>query len=193
MFPYLVTTAFAKDPFCDFLQRHLHVLHALPSWTVRILAPRWFASCAELEKAARFELTVPLAPQTLIDMEWYFKQRQTTLDVRARCRSDGEFWEETHRFGRPSSRRIYRRFVAEGKLVFELLASPVIRDALARGTGRIESRVLVRSYEHLEPRVGPESRSSRVEGPDEGSTQPQPPHVVGASGALGDGRSVARV
>jgi hypothetical protein len=183
VFPYLVTTAFAKDPFCEFLQRHIHLLHALEMWTVRVLAPHWFMSCAQLEAAARFELTMPLAAQTLVDMDWYFKQRKETSDLRARCQSDGEFWEETHRFSRPTSRRLYQRFLQEGKLVFELLASPAIRDALARGTGRIESRVLPRSYDHLAPRIESESLSSRVEAPDEGLAQPQPPAVAGPSAA----------
>jgi hypothetical protein len=44
VFPYLITTSFFKDAFCAFLQRHIHVLHALPAWTVRILLPPGFGS-----------------------------------------------------------------------------------------------------------------------------------------------------
>ena len=190
VFPYLITTPFFREPFCEFLQRHVHLLHALPAWSVRVLLPPWFGPLPELEAAARFELTVPLAPQTVIDMQWYFKQRHATADVRARCRSDGEFWESTHRFGRPTMQRLYRRWLEEGDLFFELLASPAIRDALGQGTGCIESRVLTRSYDHLAPRIDGDSRQRRVDGPEQGAAQPQPPQVA-ASAAVTDKSSAS--
>jgi len=46
---------------------------------------------------------------------------------------------------------LYHRWLTDGDAVFELISSPAIADALARGTARIESQVLLASYDHLSP------------------------------------------
>ena len=63
----------------------------------------------------------------------------------------------------------------DGDTVFEAVASSTITEALERGTGRIESHVLLRSYHHLAPLVSL-FRSCRkgVEGGETSSAPSQP-------------------
>ena len=71
---------------------------------------------------------------------------------------------------------LYRRWLTDGDAAFELVSSSAIADALARGTGRIESHVLLRSYDHLSPLVSLVRSSAKgVEEGDTLSARPQPP------------------
>ena len=80
---------------------------------------------------------------------------------------------------RPAYQSLYRRWLTDGDTVFELVSSTAIADALARGTARIESHVLLRSYRHLSPLVSlVRSSSQGVEEGDTPSARPQPPPPV---------------
>jgi hypothetical protein len=71
---------------------------------------------------------------------------------------------------------LYRRWLTDGDTVFDLVSSPAIADALARGTARIESHVLLLSYEHLSPLVSLVRSSPKgVEEGDTSAAPPQPP------------------
>ena len=48
---------------------------------------------------------------------------------------------------------LYQRWLTDGDAVFEMASSSAIEQALARGTARIESHVLLCSYDHLSPLV----------------------------------------
>jgi hypothetical protein len=67
-------------------------------------------------------------------------------------------------YGAPRFTLLYRRWLKHGDTVFEPPASPVIAEALATGTARVECLVLPHTYRHLSPlvnRVRP--ASERVE------------------------------
>jgi len=117
-----------------------------------------------------------LAPQTIAELKWYFEQRRATEDLRARCRSDGRFWQANRAFSIPRCLELYRRWMSDGESVFELVSSTAIADALTRGTARVESHVLPLSYRHLSPLV--HLKRSSVQGVEKGdkpSARPQPP------------------
>jgi hypothetical protein len=176
VFPYFVTGLFDGD-FRGFLQRHRDLFSALPGWTLKLLfLRRTAATMSMVENAVRHELTQRLAPGTISELRWYCEERRNTSDLRARCQSDGRFWQAHRVFSTPRDQLLYRRWLTDGDTVFEFVSSPAIQDALARGTGRIESHVLLTSYDHLSP-LGSPVRSS-LKGVEEGerpSTRPQPP------------------
>ena len=128
------------------------------------------------ENAAREELSRRFAPGTIAELKWYCAERQSTPDLRARCQSDGRFGRAHRAFNTSRCQLLYRRWLTDGDAVFDLVSSPAIADALARGTARIESQVLLASYDHLSPLVS--LVRSLPKGVEEGataSTPPQPP------------------
>jgi hypothetical protein len=162
VFLYLVTSSVVDD-LCAFAQRHVELLCALPGWTLRLLfqphASRFTASAALV---ARDELTMRLAPATIAELRWYFEQCRDTADPRERARLDERFWLARGAFSTRQCRQLYSRWLTDGDRVFDLLSSTTIADALARGTGRIESQVLPSSYGHLSPL--PRRRFPQAEG-----------------------------
>jgi hypothetical protein len=152
-FLYLVKTSMADD-FRAFLQRHSDLLRALPRWTVLLLFPRHVARVmAWYQAAARDELTTRFSPDTLYELKWYFEQRRTATEDRTRLTTDERFWQAARTFCSAGCRRLYRRWMMDGDGAFDHVSSTVIADALARGTGRIESEVLDLEYDHLSPVV----------------------------------------
>jgi hypothetical protein len=188
VFTYLVSSGGVEE-FRAFVQRHLDVLHALPEWTVRLLVPKRFAGSIQyFEAAARDELTNWFRPQLLTVIKQYFETRRATSNPRALTFEDDEFWSQTAAFDSPQFRQLYRRWLTDGDSVFESLSSPSLKEALARGAGEIDGRVLLVSHEHLSPLVS-RFRSCRkgVEGGDRavapsqprrrGSPSPERPHL----------------
>jgi hypothetical protein len=175
-FLYVVTGPFDAD-LRRFLQRHAELLHALPGWTLQLLVLRRAAGVmSAFESAAREELTGRFSPDTITELKWYCRERRETSDLRARCHADERFWRAHRAFATPRCQMLYRRWLTDGDTVFELVSSPAIADALARGTARIESHVLLCSYEHLLPLVSLVRSSSKgVEEGDTPSARPQPP------------------
>lgn len=176
VFTYLVTTP-SVDQFRAFVQRHADLFRALPGWTLRVLFPERMAiAMAEFEQTARYELTATLRPEMLAELKRYFDQRRSTPNPCVRTFEDEEFWRLHAEFETSRFRQLYRRWLTDGDSVFQALSSTAISEALDRGTGRIESHVIVLSYRHLTPS---ESlfRSSRkgVEGGDVPSAPSQPP------------------
>ena len=176
VFLFLVTSPFDAD-LLRFLQRHAELLRALPGWTLQLLFLRRAAGMmSAFENAAREALTGRLAPDTMAELRWYCEERRSTSNLRARCQSDARFWQAHRAFATPRCQMLYRRWLTDGDAVFELIASRAIADALARGTARIESHVLLCSYDHLSP-LASLVRSS-PKGVEEGataSTPSQPP------------------
>jgi hypothetical protein len=176
VFLYLVTRPFDGNVGA-FLQRHAELLRALPGWTLQLLFLRRAAGMMPaFENAAREELTGRFAPGTISELKWYCAERRSTPDLRARCQSDGRFRQAHRAFNTSRCQMLYHRWLTDGDAVFELVSSPAIADALARGTARIESQVLLASYDHLSPLVS--LVRSLPKGVKEGataSTPPQPP------------------
>jgi hypothetical protein len=121
---------------------------------------------------------------TIAELKWYCDERRNVSDLRARCQSDARFWRAHRAFATPRCQTLYRRWLTDGETVFELISSRAIADALARGTARLESHVLLYSYDHLSP-LASLVRSS-PQGVEEGATvctpsQPPPPPPLSIS------------
>ena len=154
VFLYLVTTCIDLE-LRAFVQRHSDLLRALPAWTVRLVSPPDGAALESLENTVRYELTNQFSPEMIRKLRWYFEQCRTTADARALSYADENFWLAQAAYSTPQCRVLYRRWLSDGDRVFELVSSPLIANALTRGTGRIESHVLPFSYRHLSPGGAP--------------------------------------
>jgi hypothetical protein len=189
VFTYLVT-AWETATLRAFVQRHADLLRMLPGWTLRLVFAQQLADAtAHFEGAVRDELT-PLRPELLTKLKWYFAKRHSAPNPRALSFEDPEFWEHQGAFSSPRFQQLYRRWRTDGDTVFEALGSPANTEALERGTGVVESRILLLSYRHLSPLVSL-FRSSRkgVEGGDTSSAPSQPPQSASPSTASASGRS----
>lgn len=156
VFLYLVTRPAPLD-FRAFLQRHAELLRALPSWRVRLLVPRHLAKAQPAYRAAfQQELAAPLRPAVVDDLRWFFEERQRlpVLGDARESRDPDRFERVSRAFGAPRYRRLYRAWRGDGPRVLDSLTSGVLADALARGSGRLETEVLARQYLHLSSLVG---------------------------------------
>jgi hypothetical protein len=176
MFTYVASAGHIEE-FRGFVQRHADVLQALPGWTLRVLFPRPSASAMQnFEAAARYELTTPLRADTMAELKWYFNKCRNIPNLRALSFEDEEFWRDQAAFSAPRFQQLYRRWRTDGDSVFEAISSPAIAEALERGTGRIESHVLLLSYRHLSPLASlVRSPAKGVEEGDRSPARPQPP------------------
>lgn len=153
-FVYVVNRGVPVD-FRAYLYRHATLLRGIAKWVIRLLVPQHLAEAAiPFQRACEEELGVRLAPATLNELRWYFQERRArTLDLPHAI--DGERFARARRaFGGVRYRVLYRHWLRVGDPLLDALDSPVLPDALKRGTGRIESHVVTRSYHHLAPLVG---------------------------------------
>ena len=156
VFVYLITRASPVD-FRAFLQRHAELLRALPHWTIRLLVPAHLAEAADAYTATcEQELGAPLRPAVVDELRWYFEEHRRVAGGAANARpSDPERYARVGRaFRAPRYRALYRTWTRVGPTALDDLTSPVLADALRRGTGRVERRMLPRQYLHLFPLVG---------------------------------------
>ena len=151
VFFYLVP-ALIDERFHAFLQGHGALLRALPAWTVRLLVPRHAGPVPAFEASARKELMARVAPETIVELRWYFAQCRDA-NGRTPLTTADRFWRARQTFSTPRCRELYRRWMRDGEAAFEVVSSSVIADALERGTGRLESQALPCSYQHLSPLV----------------------------------------
>jgi hypothetical protein len=139
--------------FRSFLMRHAELFRALGTWTVRLLLPRHLApSGARYRAAVRDELATPLSAPTLEELRWYFRQRQAL--VASGAVADARYLRAQRAFAAARYRALYRAWERTGDAVLEATRSPILADALARGTGAIETQILPHHYDHLLPLVG---------------------------------------
>ena len=139
------------EAFRAFVQRHADLFRLLPGWTLRLMFHQQKAnSMSRFEAVARDELR-QLRPEVLAELKWYFAKRRRASDPRALSFEDPEFWQDQGAFSSPRFQQLYRRWLMDGDSIFEALASTAIAEALERGTGRIESHVMLFSYRHLTP------------------------------------------
>lgn len=145
-----VVNAWDTDDLRAFVHCHAELLRALAGWTLRLMLPPNFAAVkTPFEGVVRAELAGPMSPRTFGELLWYFEQRQRQTDLEK---------DEADRFRRAGRafagtrwRLLYRRWQTDGDSALDVMTSPAIRDALARGDGAIESEVLPHSYRHLSP------------------------------------------
>lgn len=156
VFVYLVTRRTPVD-FRPFLFRHAELLRALPRWTVRLLVPSHLVAAIELHvEAARQELGSPLRPPVVDELHWYFRERKRLVERQglAGSTNPARFAALSRAFAAPRYRVLFRTWRRLGNGVLYGLTSPVLANALAEQTGRIESQILPRPYLHLSALVG---------------------------------------
>ena len=144
----------APDPvpveFRAFLRRHADVLRAVPSWRIRVLVPsHLIKAAATYEQAFQEEFASTLRPSVVDELRWYFEHQEpgTNADP-ARLR------RARRAFGAPRFRALFRAWRERGDRVLTVAMSPLIADAIARGTGQLEIHVATRQYFHCAPLVG---------------------------------------
>lgn len=148
-FAYLVDRS-APIEFRAFLESHAELLRGLRSWTVRLLVPPHFKRAVTAYHAAfREQLAMPLRPVVLDELRWLFNaRRQVDTDAEQR------FQEASRAFRAPRFSALYRAWQERGEAVLDATASPVLADAITRGTGALESYVLPYRYLDLTRLVG---------------------------------------
>src|SRR5580704_12540908 len=153
VFLYLVARDVPAD-FRMFLHRHAELLRAMPEWTIRLLIPRRFRKAAALYRyAVRDEFATPLEPSEVQELEWFFRARQGAAD-RPAPPADLDVATAHRKFSGARFRALHRTWQREGNPALWAAQSAVLRDALARGVGRIEFVELSRQYLQLTSLVG---------------------------------------
>jgi hypothetical protein len=148
VFIYLATKDVPVD-FRAFLERHAELFRALPRWRVRVLVPMHFGDALPAYKAAfREQLASPLRPVVLDELRWFFHARRSSVS------RDMRLDHASRAFAAPRFRVLYRVWLEHGDPVLDATVSPVLTDAVRRGTGGLECHVLPHRYQHLLPLVG---------------------------------------
>jgi hypothetical protein len=136
-FLYVVTRRVPID-LRPFLYRHSTLLRMLPAWRLRLLVPAHLAEAAErFHGACEQELGTRLAPSTVEELRWYFGQRRE-LAKQGQVVDLDRYRRARRAFGGPRYHVLYRHWLTSGDSLLTSLDSPVLPDALAQGTGRIE-------------------------------------------------------
>jgi hypothetical protein len=153
VFTYLVNRDVPVD-FRPFLRRHAPLLRALPRWRVRLLVPGHLADAVGLYEAAwREELGSPLRLSTADELRWYFEHRHRFAATGSNGRDQARYARARDAFGAPRYQVLYRSWLKHGPAALSEVVSPVLADAIARGTGRLETQMLSHPYMHLAPLV----------------------------------------
>ena len=154
VFLYVVHRA-APGDFRVFLYRQATLLRSLPRWTVRLLIPPHLHDVAAVyQRTCEEELGVRLAPDTVEELRWYFHQRRQAGTDPTNLTDERRYRRARRAFGAPRYRVLYRHWLLTGEPLINALLSPVLPDAITRGTGQVETHVLTRPYHHLSPLVG---------------------------------------
>ena len=149
VFVYLVTRPLPVD-FRMFLERHAELFRALPAWTLRLLVPHHLTNAiAAYRDAFREQVGTPLRPPHLDELRWYFQAKKQCPGSK-----DPRYAQAVRAFGAPRFRVLYRAWLARGDGVLDATASPTLANAIARGAGQCETRVLTHRYLHLSSLVG---------------------------------------
>lgn len=150
---FLVTRPAPVD-FRPFLQRHAELLRSLPQWRLRVLIPGHFVeSEAAYLAAVRDEFCSPIRPAAVDELQWFFQQKAVAAEG-GRIPDLERFYTAQRAFDGPRFNALYRRWRELGPRALAALSSPVLADALRRGTGEVETHVLVHSYSQLQTMVG---------------------------------------
>ena len=138
---YLVTVPWA-DEFRTFLQGHAGFLRVVTAWTLRLVFPRPLDRVyGAYQTVIREELETPLHPATISELKWYFEHRQKTIGNPVHPMTQGFLDRAAQVFGTPRFTLLYRRWLKQGDTAFEAVSSPVLAEALAQGSGRMECLV----------------------------------------------------
>jgi hypothetical protein len=153
VFLYLVTRDVPAG-FRMFLFRHAELLKMVHSWTIRLLVPSRFRKAITLYRyAARDELATSLSPAVVDELEWVFRHRAGTADP-AHPPPGLDLASASVKFRAARFRARYRMWQLDPHLALWNLTSPILRDQLARGEGRLEFMELPHQYLRLTSLVG---------------------------------------
>ena len=148
VFIYLATKDVPVD-FRAFLERHAELFRSLSRWRVRVLIPLHLGGALPAYKAAfREQIASPLRPVVLDELRWFFHARRGSVS------RDMRLDHASRAFAAPRFRVLYRVWLENGDPVLDATVSPVLADAVRRGTGGLECHVLPHRYQHLFPLVG---------------------------------------
>jgi hypothetical protein len=147
---YLVTVPWT-DEFRTFVQAQSAFLRSVPAWALRLVFPRPLDRAYDsYQRVIHEELDAPLQPATIAELKWHFEHRQKAIGSSNSAPTQA-LLDRAEVFNTPRFTPLYRRWLKHGDTAFETLSSPVLGEALANGTGRIECLVLPHSYRHLSP------------------------------------------
>jgi hypothetical protein len=153
VFLYLVTRDVPVD-FRQFLLRHGELFRTVQQFTIRLLIPRRFRKSTSLYRFAfRDELAMPVDPATAEQLQVYFRHRQQAgghLTAPANENLENAF----RKFGSARFKALYRWWLDRGDPAIWAAQSPVLRDAIAYGNGRLDCVELSRQYLQLTSLVG---------------------------------------
>jgi hypothetical protein len=153
VFLYLVTREVPAD-FRVFLLRHADVLKAVDEWTIRVLLPRRFRKAAALYRyAVRDAFMMPLTPHDTDQLDWYFRARQGQV-MNPSPDPDLDLATAARKFGAARFEALYRVWRERAVQALWAVQSPILRDHLQRGWGRVEFAELPHQYLQLTPLVG---------------------------------------
>lgn len=130
-----------------FLERHAAVLRALPTWTLRLVAPPDLPSVGDRARmVVEQHLMSPLRPVTVNELRWYFEQLRTAAPT------DMPRLERARRaFSNPHAQAVYKLWKQDGEAALVSVGSDASRQAVETGHGRIEVLELGHRYGHLSP------------------------------------------
>lgn len=146
VFLYLMTRPSPVE-FRAFLERHADLLRALPAWTIRVLVPSHLRKAIGTYRSAfQEQLAMPLRSDTRDELHWYFDARAHSMSTR-----DERFRRCAEAFGPPRFQVLHRVWQERGDRVVQATVSPALADAIDRGVGQLDCRVLTHRYRHLFP------------------------------------------
>ena len=177
---YLATVPWT-DEFRALLQAHARLLIAVSSWTLRLVFPRPLdRAYDEYQKLVHEELDTPLHPVTISELKSYFGDRREAAVGPVHPSTEAAVKRGAEVFGAPRFTFLYRRWLKHGDSVFDAVSSPMLAEALASGSARVECFVLPHKYRHLSPLAT--LVRSRVEGVEKGNREGNGrPHVLNPS------------
>lgn len=103
--------------------------------------------------AFRDTFETPLSSMTIDELRWYFHERQRPGEASA-MRLDPRFDTARRAFASEQFRTLYEAWRRVGERALDVVDSPLLSDAVARGSGRLDTYVLPHAYLHLLPLVG---------------------------------------
>jgi hypothetical protein len=153
IFLYLGTSASSSDVRA-FIHRHSELWRALPRWQLLVLLPPHLRGALDpYQQACRQELGSPLRPGLVEELQWYF---DTTLRPSAAAHTidRARLQRACRAFRGPRFRELRRAYATHGRRALDAVQSPVLADALSRGTARVSCEALTMPYLYLSSLVG---------------------------------------
>lgn len=152
VFVHLVTKPSPMD-FRLFLLRHMAMLRVMHRWTIRLLLPRQLANARPAYlHAAREHLATPVDRSVVETLEWLFAERKRLAEPGG-APASARYRTTIGSFRAPRYRALYQRWLDDPQHTLWLAESPIVKDHIERGEGRVECVHLTRQYLHLSPLI----------------------------------------